>query len=179
MIFVTVGNTDPFDRLIQAVDRWSSARTPRENIFAQIGEGGFLPASFPTAQFLEPPTFDQRFKEAELVISHAGMGTILTALDLGKPLLVMPKRASLGEQRNEHQLATVEHVCRKHSIWVANDENEFPTIVDRLLETIRSGGANCAASSGNSVASRTLLDFVHSFVHQDDRQSAGTVHEPL
>ena len=114
MIFVTVGNTDPFDRLIEAVERWSLRQTPRKEIYAQIGAGGFVPTSFPAERFLDPLTYDSRFKQAEIVISHAGMGTIITALELGKPLLVMPKRASLGEQRNEHQLATVEHVCRKY-----------------------------------------------------------------
>ena len=40
------------------------------------------------------------------IVAHAGMGTILTALEIGKPLLVMPRRAALGEHRNDHQLAT-------------------------------------------------------------------------
>ena len=44
---------------------------------------------------------------AAAIVAHAGMGTILTALETGKRLLVMPRRAALGEHRNDHQLATV------------------------------------------------------------------------
>ena len=171
MIFVTVGNTDPFDRLIRAVERWSIARTPREDICAQIGAGEFVPTSFPTDRFLDPLAFESRFKGAELVISHAGMGTIITALELGKPLLVMPKRASLGEQRNEHQLATVEHVCGKNSIWVAHDEHEFPAVLDRLLGTIRLENDGIT-KRGKVPASSSLLDFVRAFVHQGAPSSA-------
>lgn len=167
MIFVTVGNTDPFDRLIQAVERWSLTRTPRKDIFAQIGGGEFVPTSFPAARFLDPLTFQSRFQEAEIVISHAGMGTIITALELGKPLIVMPKRASLGEQRNEHQLATVEHICGKYGILVANDEHELPTVLDQLLETIQSDD-NLVSARVNGTASSSLLNFVYDFVHQGE-----------
>lgn len=171
MIFVTVGNTDPFDRLIQAVERWSFTRTPREDIQAQIGEAEFVPTSFPSERFLDPLTFESRFKQAELVVSHAGMGTIITALELGKPLLVMPKRASLGEQRNEHQLATVEHVCRKNSIWVADDEEEFPAVVDRILTKIRTKNHRIRASV-NGNASPSLVNFVRGFVYEHQGTSA-------
>lgn len=167
MIFVTVGNADPFDRLIQAVERWSIRRTPPIDIYAQIGAGKFTPTSFPVERFLDPSTFESVFKQADIVISHAGMGTIITALELGKPLLVMPKRASLGEQRNEHQLATVDRVCRKYSIKVANDEHELPTVLDQLLETIPSK-TNKFQASVNGVASSSLLNFVHDFVHQKE-----------
>jgi len=170
VIFVTVGNTDPFDRLIQAVERWSVTRTPREDIHAQIGAGKFVPTSFPTVRFLDPVTFESQFKQAELVVSHAGMGTIITALELGKPLLVMPKRASLGEQRNEHQLATVEHVCRKNSIWVADDEEKFPAVIDRLLTKIRSEEHRTSAFVSNN-ASPSLVNFVRGFVRQDQGAS--------
>lgn len=170
MIFVTVGNTDPFDRLIQAVERWALTQSPRKDIFAQIGAGEFIPTAFPSERFLDPLVFESRFEEAELVISHAGMGTIITSLELGKPLLVMPKRASLGEQRNEHQLATVEHVCRKYSICVAKDEFEFPSVVNRFLGTIQTD-IDATPSLAKRDASSSLLEFIQSFVHHGTRKS--------
>lgn len=168
VIFVTVGNTDPFDRLVQTVDQWALTQSPPKDIFAQIGAGRFVPSAFPAERFLDPFVFKSRFEEAELVISHAGMGTIITALELGKPLLVMPKRASLGEQRNEHQLATVEHVCRKYSICVAHNEQEFPHVIDRLLESIgEKEKDNALALQTNGIAvNSSLLDFVQGFLHQ-------------
>jgi UDP-N-acetylglucosamine transferase subunit ALG13 len=76
-------------------------------------------------EFLEPPQFREYFSSAELVIAHAGMGTILSALRYEKPLLVMPRRASLGEQRNEHQLATARRLKEMGKIVVAFDEDEL------------------------------------------------------
>jgi UDP-N-acetylglucosamine transferase subunit ALG13 len=53
------------------------------------------------------------------------MGTILSAMRYCKPLLVMPRRAALGEQRNDHQLATARHLRGLGKIAVASDEIEL------------------------------------------------------
>ena len=105
MIFVTVGTDGPFDRLIATVDRWAG-ENGRTDVVAQIGRSTLQPRFVEAHRFLDPPRFSEYFASAEFVIAHAGMGTILSALRYGKPLIVMPRRASLGEQRNEHQLAT-------------------------------------------------------------------------
>jgi UDP-N-acetylglucosamine transferase subunit ALG13 len=69
-----------------------------------------------------------------VIVSHAGMGTILTALHHRKPILVMPKRASLGEHRNEHQLATARHMMQLGNVNVAFDEAELRDKLDQLGE---------------------------------------------
>jgi UDP-N-acetylglucosamine transferase subunit ALG13 len=46
MIFITVGNMDPFDRLIRTVDEWVKSRQCSEEIIAQIGRGSYHPKNF-------------------------------------------------------------------------------------------------------------------------------------
>ena len=133
MILVTVGTELPFDRLVKAVDRWAATRD-RSDIFAQIGEGAWEPAHFPFRDFIEPDEFAERLRSADLIVAHAGMGTILSALHYGKPLLVMPRRAGLGEQRNDHQLATAERLLEMGKINVAFDEQELLHKLDRVDE---------------------------------------------
>jgi UDP-N-acetylglucosamine transferase subunit ALG13 len=124
MIFVTVGSDLPFDRLVRVVDEWAYA-TGRGDVVAQIGDTDWRPAHIAWTQFLQPPEFARRLAEAEVVVAHAGMGTILSALQREKPILVMPRRASLGEVRNEHQLATARHLAVLGKINVAMDETEL------------------------------------------------------
>lgn len=131
VIFVTVGTDLPFNRLVHAVDEWAQANG-RQDIFAQIGETDWQPKHIAWSKFLQPPEFARRFAEAEVVVAHAGMGTILSALQWEKPILVMPRRASLGEQRNEHQLATARHLSELGKINVAMDENELRAMLDDL-----------------------------------------------
>jgi UDP-N-acetylglucosamine transferase subunit ALG13 len=120
-----------FNRLVHVVDEWA-LDTGRQDVFAQIGETDWQPRHIAWSKFLQPPEFARRFSEADAVVAHAGMGTILTALHLGKPILVMPRRASLGEQRNEHQLATAKHLSRLGKINVAMDESELRIRLDDM-----------------------------------------------
>ncbi|MEA3213056.1 MAG: hypothetical protein QOE70_6113 [Chthoniobacter sp.] len=124
MIFVTVGTELPFNRMVQVVDDWA-ARSGRTDVFAQIGQTDWTPTAIAYQKFLDPADFAARFAQASVIISHAGMGTILSALHVVKPILVVPRRASLGEHRNEHQLATARRMRELGKIQVAFDEAEL------------------------------------------------------
>ncbi len=133
MIFVTVGTQLPFDRLIRAVDAWADAKA-HADVFAQVGDGGFTPMNIDSVPHLRPTLFEHQIQDASVVVAHAGMGTILTCLDLGKPLLILPRRSNLGEHRNDHQLATAARFCRHPSIRVAEDEEQIAEHLDALLK---------------------------------------------
>ncbi len=124
MIFVTVGAQMPFDRLVKAVDLWSGA-SGRDDVFAQIGLSEYRPLNIQWTQFLSPEEFKHKYEAAKVIVAHAGTGSLITALQLGKPILIMPRRASLRETRNDHQVATSEQFRRFDSVTVAWDENEL------------------------------------------------------
>lgn len=156
MIFVTVGTQLPFDRLIRTVDAWAG-RTGRQDIVAQIGPTELRPQFIEHHPFLSPVEFAYHFSNAELVIAHAGMGSIISAMNQGKPLLVFPRRASLNEHRNDHQLATARRFRELGHILVAMDEQELGAQLDRL-ESIP------AASRIGLYASPQLLTAVSGFL---------------
>ncbi len=131
MIFLTVGAQMPFDRLVRAVDAWA-ARGGNGGVFAQIGRGGYRPAHLRYVELLDPRAFRAALAGATAVISHAGMGTIINALELGKPILVMPRRGDLAETRNDHQLATAQRFRELTLVEVALDEAELPSRLDQL-----------------------------------------------
>ena len=131
MIFVTVGTDQPFDRMVKIVDAWVAEKA-RTDFYAQIGDGGWEPKSIPFTHFLNPVEFKQHFAKARIIVAHAGMGTILSALHHGKPILVMPKLANLGEHRNEHQLATARRMMSLGNVTVAFDEAELREKLDHL-----------------------------------------------
>ena len=131
MILVTVGGQMPFDRLIGLVDAWAG-RTGRRDIFAQIGPSDLKPEHIEFTYFLEPIDFQRRLRAADVVIAHAGMGTILSALQYQKPILVLPRRGHLRETRNDHQVATALRMRESGQVSVALDEQEFDEQLDRL-----------------------------------------------
>ena len=163
MIFVTVGNMDPFDRLIKAVDQWIADHPTGEKVFAQIGVGVYQPVNCEFVPFLTPSEYRDIFQKSRIVVSHAGMGTIITALELLKPIIIMPKRASLGEQRNDHQLATVRHFQRSKQIIVADTEKELPEVLNRALSADAAEGIN-GPSAADWQPDQSLINYVRAFV---------------
>ncbi len=127
MIFVTVGTQLPFDRLIEAIDTMA----PRlgRPVFAQTSDSRYEPRNIEWKPFIRPLEVDRFFGEAEVIVAHAGIGTILTAQRLGKPVIVFPRRASLGEHRNEHQLATVSQLEGRRGIYVARDAETLEALL--------------------------------------------------
>jgi len=163
MIFVTVGAQMPFDRLVTTVDRWAGARG-RADVFAQIGETDYRPSHIRWARFLDPAEFMRRFEAAGAIVAHAGTGSIITALQLGKPILVMPRRASMRETRNDHQVATAERFARFDSVAVAWDEKELAA---RLEEIDSLDGRQAVGPH----ASHVLVGAIRGFIDGADASS--------
>lgn len=133
MIFVTVGAQLPFNRLVKNVDEWARKRG-RNDIFAQIGNTDWRPLHIKFVKSLSPEEFKIKIKNADLIIGHAGMGTIISALELGKSVLVMPRKAALQETRNDHQVATAKRFLEMKLISVAFNENELRDKLDHINE---------------------------------------------
>jgi UDP-N-acetylglucosamine transferase subunit ALG13 len=131
MIFVTVGAQMPFDRLVRNVDAWVG-RSGGNDVFAQIGRTDWRPANMGWTAFLDPPEYRQRLFAADVIVTHAGMGTILTALEFGRPILVMPRRGDLNETRNDHQFGTARALAEAGRVSVAWNERDLYAALSRL-----------------------------------------------
>ncbi|MEO5979826.1 MAG: glycosyltransferase [Chryseolinea sp.] len=132
MIFVTIGTQGPFDRLIKAVDQ--AAAMFNDRIIAQVSTGSsYKPKNMETSEFMPLAEFNTHFAEARLIISHAGMGTIISALVLNKPILVLPRLSKFKEQRNDHQWATAKELEKLKYIHTAYDEEELQQKMGDLL----------------------------------------------
>lgn len=143
MILVTVGSQLPFCRLVRAVDAWCAA-TGRSDVIGQVGALGadhYRPKHFKWDQFIAPGRFDELTAQADLIIAHAGMGSIIGALRNAKPIVIMARRASLGEHRNEHQLATASRFSGRQNVYVADDEIALPATLERVVGSAASAAA--------------------------------------
>jgi len=95
-----------FDRLFKIVDTAIEEGVIRDKVFGQIGEGKYQPKNFEFRRFLDKEDFDEYVSNAQLVLGHAGIGVIMQALNSRVPLLVLARRAELGECVNNHQVMT-------------------------------------------------------------------------
>ncbi len=123
MILVTVGTQLGFDRLIEAMDHLTPSLGTE--VIAQTGKGTYRPQYMTAFEKIAPAEFEAQVGRAELLVSHAGIGSVLTAACYGKPIVLMPRRADLREHRNDHQMATVRKLAGRPGILIAQDETEL------------------------------------------------------
>ena len=123
MIFVAVGTQFPFDRLIRCVDTWAKANNIPAH--AQIADGEYLPEHASWDRFMTTDEFNSKLNQASLIISHAGMGNIITALENQKPIIVMNRQHKLGEHRNDHQADGLAWMGKLSGVYTARDCEEL------------------------------------------------------
>ncbi len=129
MIFVTVGTQLTFDRMVGTIDHWADKKEIQ--VFAQVGPTEVCFPNIEYKSFLEQDELDHILHSSELVVAHAGMGSIISSLSLGKPIIIMPRKASLGEHRNDHQMATAKRFATRTGVYVAWDEQQLMELLNK------------------------------------------------
>jgi UDP-N-acetylglucosamine transferase subunit ALG13 len=165
VILVAVGTQFPFDRLVKTVDNWATT-SGATDVIAQIGPSSYVPTAIQAHAFLPPAEFEALLERADLVVAHCGMGSILSALSHGKPIVVMPRSAAKGEHRNDHQHATAQRFSRRPGVTVAWDEADLL----RCLEGISNHGSEGPHIQPiQSKAPRQLTDRLRAFLFEGKR----------
>lgn len=146
---------------MRELDRWAAVQGVR--VIAQIGSCAYRPQAFVEVH----DSLDERAYQAALqscthVVSHAGVGTILSTRDLGRPLLVVPRIAALGEHRSDHQRATARKLEGAQGVLVCEDLDEFDDAMDELLKL------KSERSSSDCSSLLSLLGGLEEFVLRGD-----------
>jgi UDP-N-acetylglucosamine transferase subunit ALG13 len=117
MIFVTVGTHDqPFDRLIKKLDELVAKGKIKEKTIAQIGYCNYIPKNFEYFRFIPFEKMKKLFDSADLVITHAGVGSVFLALRKGKKVIVVPRMRKFGEHSDDHQIQVAKELEKQRMI---------------------------------------------------------------
>ncbi len=123
MIFVTVGSTQiPFARLIRALD-WLPED---EQLLVQHGPVPAPPGATEARPFMEFPEVVERMQAADVVICHAGAGSILCALRAGHTPVVVPRLERYGETVDDHQLELARALAADGRVIAVEDPQRLP-----------------------------------------------------
>lgn len=125
-----------------------------ERIVAQTGDTCSWEGLEARANFSKSH-FEKVMSESRLVISHAGIGSIISAKQAQKPIIVVPRRASFGEHRNDHQLATAAAFEGRCGLRVAWDLESIALLIKGEIEM---------PDINNDPATVPLLDAIRQFV---------------
>lgn len=145
MIFCTIGTQHPFDRLISYLVNWISLN-PSMHAIIQGGDSRINPVPDGFHRFIEEPDFSDIFSRATLIVSHAGMGNIIRAMEADIPIVVIPRRKTLREHVNDHQVDTVNSFSGVPNIFTASDQHTFDAAMESALKYLRTGSTERAHS---------------------------------
>jgi len=117
-----------FDRLIKEMDE--IAGRADEEVIMQIGETAYEPKNAKYFRFASKEKMDGLYNDARVVVCHAGVGSILTALEYGKPVIAVPRRKKYGEHVDDHQLDIAGEMEKEGRIRVVHDVEELEAALD-------------------------------------------------
>lgn len=133
MIFVILG-TQKFqlNRLLKLLDQYIDQGKIHEEVVAQIGYSDYLPKRYRYVEFLNKEEFDGMIQKADVVIAHSGVGSIISALNANKPVIVYPRLAKYREHIDDHQLE-IAYAFSKKNYVLCCDEND--DLLEKLEES--------------------------------------------
>jgi len=165
LILATVGNTvQGFDRLMRAVEEMGSSVLKGEDVFVQFGNSRIVPSNCRAVALVSRDEFDRLIREASLVITHGGAGSIGKCLHAGKKPVVIPRRKAFGEHVNDHQLELVRELDGQGRIFAVYDIARLP---DAVREA-RGRGATQPTTSSDSRVSALVKEFLDRLADEKD-----------
>lgn len=133
MILVTIGTSVPFDRLLEGVRR---IRTD-ERVIVQRGLSGWCADSVECVDFMSYPALVEHVRSARLVVTHAGVGSILVCLQNGKRPIVTPRLHRFGEAVDDHQVDLGRRLHDAGVVTLVEDLDLLPGVVEAAAPATR------------------------------------------
>jgi len=131
MILVTLGTQDkPFERLLKAIDKQIKKGNIKDRVVVQSGFTKYESDNMEIFDLIPMKTFDKLIDDADLIITHGGVGSILGAIRKNKKVIAIPRLSKYKEHTNDHQKQIVEEFVNKQYILTCKNLNEIDTVIE-------------------------------------------------
>lgn len=122
MILVTLGTQDnSFERLLKEIDKCIENGYIREEVIVQAGKTKYNSKRLKIYDFLSKNKMEEYIKKSNYIITHGGVGSIITALKENKKVIAIPRKKEYKEHVNNHQEQIVENFNNSGYIIGVND----------------------------------------------------------
>lgn len=109
MILVTLGTQDKtFPRLLEAIQKQIDKGNIKGKVIVQAGSTKFESKDMEVLDLIDRDLYAKLISECDLLITHGGVGSIITGLKCNKKIIAAPRLAKYGEHTNDHQLQIIE-----------------------------------------------------------------------
>mgnify|MGYP002867149211 CR=1 FL=1 len=117
MIFVTLGTQDKsFKRLLDALEQAIESGIIKEEVIVQAGFTKYTSPTMKIFDLIDREDFNKYIEKCDLLITHGGVGSIITGLKNNKKVIAIARLAKYKEHVNDHQLQTYKVLIKDHQL---------------------------------------------------------------
>ena len=132
MIFVTLGTQDKsFKRLLENIDKEITNGTIKDKVIVQAGHTKYTSKNIEIFYLIDKDDFDKYIKECDLLITHGGVGSIITGLKNDKTVIACPRLAKYDEHINDHQLQIIDRFVENGYILSYHEKDDLKEILEK------------------------------------------------
>lgn len=104
MILVTLGTQDKnFVRLLEKIDQLINNGLIKDKVIVQAGFTKYNSENMEIFDLIPQDEFNDLMDKADIIITHGGVGNIISALEKNKKVIAVPRLSKYGEHINDHQ----------------------------------------------------------------------------
>lgn len=163
MIFVTLGTQDKgFPRLLEAIDKEIEKGNIKEKVVVQAGYTQYESENMEILDLISQKEFDNLMDKADLVITHGGAGSILTAIKKGKTVIAAARLKKYKEHTNDHQKQIIKEFSKDGYILELRDFNKL----GKLLEKAKTFKAKKFVSN-----TQNMINLISNYIEEDNHIS--------
>lgn len=134
MVFIAVGTQkQQFTRLFEMIEK--SKKLNGKEMVAQAGFTKYDTNKVKMFEFIPQEQLEEYIKSSEYMICHGGIGTIFSALEKNKKVLVVPRLKKYKEHKNDHQLEICKELQKEGYILYLNEEDDIDLKLEELEKT--------------------------------------------
>lgn len=132
MILVILGTQDKdFSRLLKAVDREIKKGIIKDRVVVQAGQTKYESKNMEIFDLIAGPEFEKLIDEADLIITHGGVGSILSGIKKNKKIIAAARLSKYKEHHNDHQKQIIEEFVKEGYILELTNFNDLGLLIEK------------------------------------------------
>lgn len=140
-VFVTVGTAGRYE-FRRLLDRLVAVLPAHCEVVWQTGSTSVAGLGIEARPMMTDAEFQEEIVRADVVVAHAGCGTLLRCLDLGKAPVLVPRRAAHGEHVDDHQVQLARTASAQGlAVMREADDVDWDALCLAAGTTVRAGSA--------------------------------------
>ena len=139
LLLATVGATLPFDRMTGGIVDLVESGAIGEDVILQTGIGSEVSTGSERVQAVPTLSFDEMkaiLRDADIVVTHGGTGSLITALREGCRVVAMPRQFAKGEHYDDHQFEITTAFADRGLIEVAVEQSDLAPAIERARQKV-------------------------------------------